>query len=275
MQREAGIDEETIFATGVAVGAWSCIAASVRGVGHIKVGLPCQDAHAWRLLAPDVIGVAVADGAGSAQLSEIGARIAADSALNAIQTSLNSKGLRDDDSWLDLLRSAMLCALSSVEAEAAQRNVEAKELAATLILVVATPDILCALQIGDGAVVQRLRVQDNEPEALAAITSPGHGEYINETTFLTSIEAIDTAQSVVQHGETAGFAIFTDGLQEIALTSPGYSAHGPFFQPLFRFAETATDHFQAEAELAAFLQSPRFAERTDDDLTLVLATLSR
>ncbi|GIW78307.1 MAG: hypothetical protein KatS3mg105_0114 [Gemmatales bacterium] len=57
----------------------------------------------------------------------------------------------------------------------------------------------------------------------------------------------------------------------LALKMPQATPHPAFFSPLLRLlAETPKlDH--AEAQLEGFLLSPRIAERSDDDLTLVLA----
>ncbi|NJK69758.1 MAG: protein phosphatase 2C domain-containing protein, partial [Microcoleus sp. SU_5_3] len=55
---------------------WQVVAASVTGTSHEKRSQPCQDAHCWRLLPNNVLAAAVADGAGSAALAEIGAKIA-------------------------------------------------------------------------------------------------------------------------------------------------------------------------------------------------------
>jgi serine/threonine protein phosphatase PrpC len=57
----------------------------MRGTSHEKTGQPCQGAHCWNLLSGDVLVVAVADGAGSAALGEIGAAIAAQTAIDTLR----------------------------------------------------------------------------------------------------------------------------------------------------------------------------------------------
>jgi len=52
---------------------------------------------------------------------------------------------------------------------------------------------------------------------------------------------------------------------------PSGEPHQPFFSPLFRFVAQVTDETVAQEELMEFLQSPRVTQRTDDDLTLLLA----
>lgn len=73
------------------------------------------------------------------------------------------------------------------------------------------------------------------------------------------------------HGVPRHIAAFSDGLQMLALKMPAGLPHGPFFTPLFRFMTTVTDAAEAQAQVDAFLRSPRMREGTDDDLTLLLA----
>ena len=90
--------------------------------------------------------------------------------------------------------------------------------------------------------------------------------------FLTSPGAVDAAQRAAWRGSARHLAVFTDGLQGLALKHPARTPHEPFFAPLFAFAAEARDAHDAEAQLAAFLSGPRVTARSDDDITLVLAT---
>ena len=50
--------------------------------------------------------------------------------------------------------------------------------------------------------------------------------------------------------------------------------HKPFFLPLFDFTANADDKTVAKEQLLRFLRSDRITQRTDDDLTLIIAALS-
>jgi hypothetical protein len=104
-----------------------------------------------------------------------------------------------------------------------------------------------------------------------ALATPQSGEYVNETTFLTSPEALQTAQVGVWRGMPRYIAAFSDGLQMLALKMPAGLPHAPFFTPLFRFVASMTDATDAQDQLATLLRSPRVREHTDDDVTLLLA----
>lgn len=248
---------------------WRVVSASVTGTSHHSSGQPCQDAYHWQLLPECVLVAAVADGAGSAALGEVGATVAAQTAVETVCTNIRLRSLEDDEGWRSLLANALKTAHLAVEAEAFSRQVKVRDLATTLILVVATPELIAAVQVGDGAAVV-----GNRQGNIIALTAPQSGEYLNETTFLISADAVETAQVTVWYGSTAHFAVFSDGLQMLALKMPESTPHAAFFSPLFRFVEGTTDEMEAQEQLVAFLRSPRVTERTDDDLTLLLATFS-
>lgn len=246
---------------------WRVVSASVTGTSHEKRSQPCQDAHRWHLLPNGALIAAVADGAGSAALAEVGATIAVDAAVAAV--SQRHTLPQDEGEWQYLLWDALTAARTAVEAEANLRESNPRDLASTLILVVATPEQVAVAQVGDGAAV--VGYGDGN---IAALTVPPCGEYINETIFLVSPDAIETAQWQVWQGKPAHIAIFSDGLQMLALKMPEASPHVPFFSPLFRFVAQIQDEAEAKQQLDSFLRSPRVTERTDDDLTLLLASFS-
>jgi hypothetical protein len=68
--------------------------------------------------------------------------------------------------------------------------------------------------------------------------------------------------------------VLTDGLQMLALNMLVGEPHKPFFFPLFDFVANAEDKVVAKEQLVKFLCSERITNRTDDDLTLIIAALS-
>ncbi len=244
--------------------AWRVIGASVQGGSHIKCGQPCQDAHAWAVLPNGTLIAAVADGAGSAALAEVGAQLAAKTVVNFLRRALIDNELpANDAAWQTLLFDALQAARQRLEDEAQARGCALRDLAATLIVAVATAELAATAHVGDGAAVLKTAAE------LLLLAAPQMSEYVNETTFLVSADYLNAAQFGCWHGRAQHLALFTDGLQRLALQMPLQRPHAPFFAPLFQFA--ANTGADAEAQLAAFLRSPRIVERADDDLTLLLA----
>lgn len=253
---------------------WRTAGASVRGSSHERAGLSCQDSHRWAAVREDILVVALADGAGSASMGEVGATVATEAALEHICRKLNaieSDFPMDEGGagWCALLAEALGASRGAVEAQAKDRSLPLCDLASTLIAVIAGPEAVAAIQVGDGAVVA-----GTTDSQIFAVTQPARGEYLNETIFLTSDGAPETVQPKVWRGPLARLAVFSDGLQTVALHLADDQPHAGFFLPLFRFLETQSDPLQTQEALVSFLASPRLRERTDDDVTLFLATLT-
>jgi hypothetical protein len=134
-----------------------------------------------------------------------------------------------------------------------------------LLLAVQTEHLVGAAQIGDGAIV----VSDEAREFLT-FTRPQNGEYANQTSFLTSGNAMDCLEVKVDALQPRYLAMFTDGIQNLVLKQPGQVPQTPFFSRIFQWLQRQTDKEYVETELARLLRSPQVTQRTDDDLTLVL-----
>ena len=101
---------------------------------------------------------------------------------------------------------------------------------------------------------------------------PEAGEYANATNFVTDLafEAAVQFRSFAERVEE--LALFSDGLQRLALDYGTRTGHPGFFAPLFRQLRAAADPAAVAGPFRAFLNSPAINRRTDDDKTLILAT---
>jgi hypothetical protein len=274
---------ETGPETGLDMVAWRAIAASVAGTGHGRRSLPNQDAVAWRSRGGWLWG-AVADGAGSAARSQWGSRRAVETVVTVlgVQVAAAIAAAAAQDSNLDPqmaqaalaarlrdgLKTALALARADLETLARREKIPLRELACTTIAIAAGPNLVIAAQIGDGAAV----VADLAGQC-HTLTRPQQGEYANETVFLTGDGAIAAIVYGEFHGTVAQIALFSDGLQRLALELPSGDPFAPFFAPLFKFVQTSDDPETAQETLTTFLRSPRVTARTDDDLTLLLGSL--
>ncbi|MEM7726903.1 MAG: PP2C family serine/threonine-protein phosphatase [Cyanobacteria bacterium P01_A01_bin.45] len=248
---------------------WRVVAASVCGTSHQKNKQLCQDAHHWQLLPDNIMIAAAADGAGSASHGKVGAMIAVETAIESLSVKeLSRTSLMDDAMVRSLLEEAMSSGKKAVEEEAIASEKQVSDLATTLIVIIATPDLAAVAQVGDGVAVAK-NVEGN----LLALTIPDNGEYINETTFLTSPTALDTAQLKIWRQSIVNVGVITDGLEMLAMNMAVGAPHEPFFLPLFEFVANAEDKTVAKEQLVKFLRSDKITQRTDDDLTLIVGAL--
>ena len=248
---------------------WHVLSASVRGTSHIRAGLPCQDSVYSRADLPGgALVAAVADGAGSAPLSDIGSSLAARESVEAARFSMLHTSASVSEGYLRATaHTSVLVARSALHREARRHGRNVRDFATTLILVIVADDILATAQIGDGAVV----VSDRSAR-YSLFTTPQRGEYANETRFLTSTNALESLQLKVETIDLCRLAMFTDGIQNLVLDAASGTPHAPFFTPLFRWFESNADRPDSASALEALLVSPKVTSRTDDDVTLLLAS---
>lgn len=245
---------------------WRAIGTSVAGSSHVAGDLPCQDSHGASLLNNGALILAVADGAGSAERAAEGSREAVNSSVRFLEARLHEFLPDGAEECLQLLDAAVDSARGALQILAGEQAMSS--FATTLLIAVATDRWLSVIQIGDGAIVCQLHSGD-----LRVLTVSGSSEYINETTFVTSAGYLKAAhRTALAIDDVRAIALLSDGLQLLALRFADNSAHAPFFDPLFEFAESPTS---SVVDLEEFLRSDRVCERTDDDKTLLLAVRNR
>jgi hypothetical protein len=177
-----------------------------------------------------------------------------------------STALPTDDEvweWLDLARDRM-----SVAAE--RRNVERRAFASTLVLLVASKDGQLCVHVGDGAIIGRHRTGTWQ-----ALSWPENGEYAS-TTYFVSDDPAPKARIARTTYDMDGFAVFSDGIEDLALDLAATTPHAPFFRPMIAPLDnldgTGRDAGLSKA-LGSFLSSPRVCEKTDDDKSLILVSV--
>jgi hypothetical protein len=143
-----------------------------------------------------------------------------------------------------------------------------REYACTLLLAVITPDVAGYGQIGDGGIVI------DSGNGLELVFWPEVGEYANMTCFITDEDALERVRVLVRHAVPDEVALFTDGIQRLALDFKSGAVHAPFFEPMLAVLRqrSPADCAALEMQLEAFLDSAKVNSRTDDDKTLVLAS---
>jgi len=255
---------------------WRYAYGSVKGTSHDRDGKPCQDHSACAVLTDGAgreVFVAVAsDGAGSAACSEQGSALVCTMFIDGLRAFVVERGdvgeLSEDyyRQWVGRVQEAL-----RLQAEAA--GLAVREYACTFLSAVIGEEHAVFAQIGDGAMVV------GSPEELDTYHWefwPQQGEYENTTYFITEARAADKLQISLRAGGSCDeVALFSDGLQRLALHYQSQSAHSPFFRPFFVALREETELPCSEKytrSLAAFLNSKQVNERTDDDKTLIVAT---
>jgi hypothetical protein len=250
---------------------WKVIRASAVGTSHTESNLPCQDkcyANVVRSTVDDIdyLVCLVADGAGSAKEGERGAELACAAAWISIEASLQrSQSTPLDETivegWIRDVRRAIF--------ESADTNsYTARDYACTFLGAVLSPSKAIFFQIGDGAIVA------SSGYVQGVVFWPDSGPYANMTNFITEEDALLNLHISITSSRINEIALFSDGIQRLALSFEQRTPHNPFFEPMLNVLRSQKP-VECEAlneKLAHFLNSPQINERTDDDKTLILAT---
>ncbi len=248
---------------------WKAVVHSEIGTRHHEFQKPCQDYGHYRIIDSVIVG-AVADGAGSAQYADVGAQIAVQTALTTLEDwadGWSTLTLDEREIEAHILFSTVLKeVVMALENQAIAEHYPLKELGCTLLAIIATPECVAAMQIGDGFIV----VRPTATPSYQLLFPPTKGEFVNETMFVTSNNALDHLQVGVYSVPEPFICMATDGLESVAIRFQDWQPHPPFFQPFVDCLSSLEDPHQRQNYLETFLASDRLNARTDDDKTLLL-----
>jgi hypothetical protein len=250
--------------------SWSWVGACSTGSAHVKAGTGCDDCAACLEFTDadrSVLVTVVSDGAGSADRGSVGSRIVVRHFACAALDFHRKGGLPakiDEEiarGWVDEIRDRIF----SVAERAAA---EPSDFAATLIGVFVCDDHVGICHIGDGACALRRR----DEQEWSIPSWPSHGQYVSSTYFVTD-DPYPNLRITHIDGEFSDVAVFTDGLERLAIDFANKVAFAPFFDPMFKpmVGLTAGRDRNLSSQLRKFLDSPPVTDRTDDDKSLVMA----
>ena len=174
-----------------------------RGRGHIAEGVPCQDCTAYRSRG-GVQVMCLADGAGSATQSHLGAQALVDEGCKLLIERFTEFVARDDGAQVK--REVAQVLLGRLEQTAHRRGCDLKDLASTFLAVAASGDHFIVMHIGDGAIGY---VKDGD---LKVASAPDSDEIATQTTFVTSGSAASSMRLLRGSlRDVAGFVLMSDG----------------------------------------------------------------
>lgn len=249
---------------------WKSCGASVIGSSHRDDGIVCQDAHAIRVGSAGDLALVVADGAGSASHSALGAKLLSErvaDALIACSDGSVEAVTHAVERTVETLREELSPTSSeTVEPYADGATPALREYAATLVACCLRPSGGVFVHIGDGAAI----ALDTRNGAAQLVSPPENGEYINETFFFTMPSWREHLRVSSCGEEIDTVFLMSDGVTPLAVGRDG-SPFMPFIQPLHDHL-AGWERDMGERRIAATLGSEQVDRITGDDRTLVWAT---
>lgn len=229
-----------------------------------------QDAHVCAVVPRirEVFVSVVSDGAGSATYGGQGASLACRTVSQSVVRYLRLTGCLPSnyqiEDWVDAARDQII-------ATALRRSISPREFAATLIVSISDGEETIIAHIGDGCTVLR----DIASGEWIAPSWPAHGEYASTTHFITDEPTVQLR--ITRYSATIDALVsFTDGLERLALDFVDCKPFTPFFmtltRPIFQLPQAGRNK-KVSQQLALYLGSESINQRTDDDKTLIIATV--
>ena len=274
----------------VALQSWQLTGAAITGLAHWQKQLPCQDAVRWSRQPRPVL--VLADGAGSAAVSELGAQALTQGMLRFI-TSLED----EVSAWLDqehspealhtlqaswrlrLLRHAQ--GLLHDLADNQRRSV--RDVRATLQIAVLGQKHCFWWQVGDGAIVVQEPVQPPSPQGQPAVavapdapstlrvlgnSQQAKGEFANQTCFVDAANLDDVQCGHLATHHTLGWVLMSDGGAEKLVAHDASRVAARLGQWLER---TAQLKLSPQDLAVAYHDAAMWQRTTLDDRAIVLA----
>lgn len=186
---------------------WKFAQASVQGRGHVNNNVPCQD-KTFTISQNNVCSIVLADGAGSASLSHIGAE-GTTKTVGAYLCENFDRLYEQNDANIarELLMESIKTELTNLSLI---NQCEIKDLASTLLAVAVKDEHYIILHIGDGVI----GLYDGESIKVASM--PENGEFANSTFFTTSNNAKNHLRLFKGRLKNiVGFIMFSDGPEPI------------------------------------------------------------
>lgn len=181
--------------------------ANAQGRRHESEGTSCQDA-VFGFASGKFASIVLADGAGSASHSMLGAQIV----VNTLTQVLKENFKRIAKSKEEKARNKMMNPLIRSLSVAAQQHQKALEdFACTLLFVATDGKRLLIGQLGDG----RIGIRNSATGEWRQIMEASKGEFINETVFVTSKNATNLLQLAIGPVDSIdACVIMSDGAEE-------------------------------------------------------------
>lgn len=224
---------------------WNVSSGSLIGPHHGKSGQQNQDAFGF-LEKDGLLIIAAADGAGSLELSHVGAQLAIDVVIEEAFACSRDHGLD------------LIVELAIESARTVLMNHPDKDLIGCTLAVVGIVEDEWAVGVaGDAFAI--IQAEDGTHELFE---NPPAGEYANITQLLTSDEInilIENSRNPIKAA-----AVSTDGLEHASLKN-GEPFSG-FWTPVFNWAA------EEKLDVPSLLEHMNTQDKIDDDTTLVVAT---
>lgn len=252
----------------------ACVSAI--GQGHTSSGVPCQDSGLIAMAENGIVIGAIADGAGTAKHSDVGAKKVCEFTIEFLRAEfcplIQSEQIDIDPCTHESL--ALECFNQVVEKlykYSEQEDLDFRELASTLVAFIATPRFLTSIEVGDSFLIFK-EASNNDYQL---VSRPTRGEYVNQTIFVTHSPLPEQIKRNVhifpEEAPLEFICAMTDGMEAVSIDRVTWKPGGQFFTPIHRATRLASGEDELNSYLEQILTMEELNRRSDDDKTILVA----
>lgn len=231
------------------------------GTTHLKSAMVCQDKFYCKT-ENDFTFLSVADGSSSAKYSHLGAESVVRNAFKLIQNSFDEYYMSNPHK---VKKNIINHLLKEIGIMAAKENVIVKDFATTFLFVAIKENRIIAGHVGDGLIAYR------KLGKYKVLSPPQHGEFLNQTYFVTSPNFIHHFR--IYKGNIEGIEeifLMTDGVTQGYYNKKNNGLTNLFEADIKLLNDTTSSGLNKA--LKNFMTNKIF-NQTNDDSTLVVAYL--
>ena len=252
---------------------WKYALASVIGTSHLDSNTTKQDfclVEKKNINGVNYLFSAVADGAGSAKFSDKSSSYICRLFIRKVEKWLNENDISTLNkevvlSWFLHFQNVLNRVVRIYHIDSI------KEFATTLLFALLSEKGNIFVQIGDGVIAK------GDINDLNCVFEPQHGEYINTTYFATEKNISERFMFEFNSDKIKRLVMHTDGIEIISFNFALKKPHINFFNPIFamldEFNKSGLDKNTSEF-IYGFLDCERVKQKTDDDKTMVIISLT-
>lgn len=251
---------------------WKIGGISIPGFSHLENNIPCQDYNIVSVSKFNCIIGVVADGAGSAKHSDIGAKYFSEVVFDFLNTIENLHLLDETKLNIKIVETINLAKqslLNNPPNGLKTEDIDIKDFATTMVAFLANDKDGYFIHLGDGVGVSFLR----DDYSNCFVSEPHNGEYSNETYFLTMDNWENYLRIKKFNKNFDAIILMSDGVSPMAMTKGCKEPYEGFVKPIINYIDKV-ELEKSNLAIKNTLESEQIRKITHDDKTFVWALKS-
>lgn len=218
---------------------------------------------------PELVCLALSDGAGSALKSEYGSKALVEEISNTVWLKFDELFALIQKQGEDIFISNIIDEANKIlERVSIQEGCKLKDLSSTLMFVAADGKKALWFHVGDGVIIQKAS------GSFSVLSLPFNGEYANETIFVNSLTAKNAAHAgIIDLSEDHSFFLMSDGPETVFYSKTKKDINSKELLSFIDEKNKTIEDDNYRNELLRYILHERCRPYSSDDLSIIAAGL--